>query len=130
MKKFKKLSIEYQAILVYFLSLAVSFLLYPLFYNIYIFKPVTIIGGLYAVYPGWFEKFFGVSMFAYFLCLPLFVFLFIGNKQKFIWLIGIIIPSFIFLLNGTKHIFWAFVLSVIGWGLAKGILIINKMFRK
>jgi hypothetical protein len=127
MKKFKDLSLSYQAISVYLLSLFVSLILYSPFYNIYIFifKPIIIGGSLYTIFPEWFERIFGATMFAYFLVLPFFIFLLTKKKQRLIWLVGIIVPLLIFLLNGLKHFLWALILSAIGWGLAKGILLIK-----
>jgi hypothetical protein len=128
MTKFKNLSLEYQAIKVYLLSLIVSLIFYYPFYKIYIyiFKPIVTAGvGMFSIYPEWFIKMFGSTIFAFYLFLPLFVFSLIKRKQWLVWFIGAVIPLLIALVGGTKDLFWALILSAIGWGLAKGILLIK-----
>jgi len=68
----------------------------------------------------------GGTLFAFFLFLALFSFFLIRKKTNLVWFVGFIFPFSIVLANGSKFVFWALTLSVIGWLLAQGMLLIKK----
>ena len=127
MKKFKDLPLYKQAVEVYLLSIVISLIFYFPFYRlyIYIFSPIMTGGCLFTIYPVWFEKLFGTTIFAFYFFLPLFVFWLIKRKQWLIWFIGAAFPLLIALVGGLKDIFWALALTAIGWLIAQGILLIK-----
>ena len=126
MKKYKELSITSQAIILYLLCILVSFILSPLFRDLYIklFKPDLIGGGFFIVDPK-IEVAIGGFYVVYLLLLSFFNFLLIKNKKWIIFGIGIIIPALVAMTNGYRYIFWALVLSAAGWGLAQAVLLIK-----
>lgn len=127
MTKFKKLPFYNQVTRVYVLSILVGLLLSPLFNRLYtfIFKPKEFGEGLFFPIPDFVSTMITGFFFGIFLLLSLFVFWLLKEKQWKIWGIGVIIPVLMIFDTGTKHILWALILSAIGWGLAKGILLIK-----
>ena len=132
MSKFNQLSIFIQAVVIYIFSILVSLLFSPLFDKIYILilRPVEFGGDLYFPAPDWFEILLNGGLFAFYLFLPLFIFWLIEKRQWLIWFIGAIIPLSIALVGGLKDIICALVLTVIGYLLAQGILLIKKKMKK
>jgi len=126
MKKFQKLNLIIQALVVYLISLLCSIIVSPLFGKLYIaiFNP-RLTGGLFPSPddPG---ALFDGAFFAFFLFLPFFVFWLTTKKQCLIWLIGAIIPLSMVLVGGTKDFVWALILTIVGYLLAKGILLIKE----
>lgn len=128
MKKFNELPMYKQAIRIYLLSLLLSIFSYPLFYKlyIYIFHPAMANGDLLTVFPLWFTKLFGITIFAFYFFLPLLIFSFIKNNPWKAWAIGAAFPLLIALVGGFKDVMWAVILTVVGWVLAQGILRFRK----
>lgn len=132
MQKFKKLSLQNQAILVYLLSLGVSIIMSPLFYEFYIkiFPPSPFNSSLFLPIPNIVGIIITGTVFALYFFLTFFVFLLIKNKQCTIWLIGLFIPMLMALTSGQKHIFWAIIFFAVGWALAQGIFLIKNSYKK
>ncbi|MFH1822420.1 MAG: hypothetical protein ABH830_01850 [Patescibacteria group bacterium] len=128
MKKFNELPFYKQITRVYILSIVVSILLSPFFDKLYtlIFKPKIFGEGLFFPIPSLISLMITGFFFGIFLFLPLFVFWLLKKKQWKVWGVGIIIPALMIFDASTKHIFWALILSALGWGLAKGILLIKE----
>jgi len=83
MTKFKDLSLEYQSVKVYLLSLLTSLLFYYPFDKLYvlIFKPAMFGGNLYFPTPDFIETIINGALFAFYFFLPLVVFGLIKRKQ-------------------------------------------------
>ena len=130
MSKFNQLSIFIQALVAYIVTIFVSILISPLFGKIYIaiFNP-RLTGGLFPSPSDPWALFDG-AFFALFLFLSFFVFWLITKRQWIIWFIGAIIPLLIALVGGLKDIIYALALTIIGYLLAQGILLIKKKIKK
>ena len=127
MTKFDRLPFYKQITRVYILSIVVSILLSPFFDKLYalIFKPKVFGEGLFFPIPSFISLMITGFFFGIFLFLPMFVFWLLKKKQWKVWGVGIIIPALMIFDASTKHILWALILSALGWGLAKGILLIK-----
>lgn len=123
MKKFENLS----PVHLYLLSLITSLIFYYPFdkLNIFIFKPVMFGGNLYLEFPSLVENVLNGTLFAFYFFLPFFIFLLAQKKQCLTWAIGVAVPLSVAFTGGMKHIIWALIFSALGWGLAKGILLIK-----
>jgi hypothetical protein len=128
MIKFNELPLYKQAVRVYLLSILISIIFSPLFDKLYIIllKPIMVGGDLFFSTPDWLETLINGMLFGFYFFLPFFVFWFIKNKQWQVWIIGAAFPFLLALVGGLKDMFWAIVLSAVGWGLAQGILFIKK----
>jgi len=132
MKRFRDLSLEYQAIKVYLLGIIISLIFYYPFnkFYIWIFKPAMFGGDLFFPIPDITGEIINGALFAFYLFLPILVFSLIRRKQWLIWFIGAVVPLIIALVGGRKDFFWAIIFSLAGWLLAQGILLIKKQVKK
>ena len=131
MKKFSELIVSKQNVIIYFLSIIFSLITYPLFYKLYvvIYHPV-IRGSSFFIIPEWLATMIVSSIYALYFYLAFLVFLFIKKNTTKVWFYGALIPFIIALLGGGKDLFIAFILSVAGWLLAQGGLILYNKLKK
>jgi len=76
------------------------------------------------------EGLLGGFIFTYFIILSFLVFFLIKNKLLNIWLIGVSIPLLLAFINSWKMFFWAIILSLFGYLLARIILLAKKKLVK
>lgn|GEM_PF-3375928 len=131
MKKFNEASLLSQAITIYLSSLIFSVALSPLAKILYLklYNPDLIGGGFYMYSPN-LEGLLGGFIFTYFIILSFLVFFLIKNKLLNIWLIGVSIPLLLAFINSWKMFFWAIILSLFGYLLARIILLAKKKLVK
>lgn len=128
MKKFKDLPFYKQVACVYTYSVLFSLLFSPLFgkISLLIFHP-RLSSGL-SLFPQDRLFLFDGTLEASFLFLSFFSFFLLKKNIIFVWLFGFIFP-FLMIVNSIKEIFWVFLLSFLGWGMAKGLLFFSRKKR-
>lgn len=127
MIEFKELPFYKQVTRVYILSIAISLFFAFLFnkFYIFIFRP-SVFGSMFFPIPDFISSIITGFFFGIFLFLPFFIFWLLKRKKWKVWGAGIAIPALMIIDAGIKHILWALILTVIGWLLAQGILLIRK----
>jgi len=122
MKKFKDLVFYKKVTLVYFYSFLCSLFFSPLFGKLFIiiFHP-SMSGGMFPTINDSLQL-IGGTMLGILTFLSFFSSFLLEKKKFIVWIFGFILPFFL-ISTSLKEAAWAFLLSAIGWGLAKIILL-------
>lgn len=122
MKKFNEFRLVTKALIVYFLSIITSLILYFPFSNLYsfLFHPIKSGGGIFLPISSSFDSSLSGAIIGYVFFVSFYVFCFFSEKKYTIWIIGSSIPFALFLLGGGLIIFVKiFIISLtgglIGW---------------